>query len=110
MRPLPEGIYDIGPLDDLGYDPGSQDGFGQWVYPLNPRFTMGRSALLVHCDRNRTTSPGSAGCACPYTVDEMLRFVGWMSAKNRPSVFVMDHGLGFLKKQFPRTVIPSVKK
>jgi hypothetical protein len=108
MRPLPEGIYDIGLLDDLGYDPGSQDGFGQWVYPLNPRFKMSRSALLVHCDRNRTTSPGSAGCACPYNIDAMLQFVGWMSAKNRPAMFVMDHGLGFLEKLSPGFVAPNI--
>lgn len=99
MRPLPEGIYNIGKLDDIGYDPGSSDGFGRWVFPLNPQAKIARSALLVHADRNRATSPGSAGCLCPYTPEEMLKFVTWMSAKPRPMCLVMDHGLGFLKQE-----------
>lgn len=99
MRPLPEGIYDIGKLDDIGYDPGSGDGFGQWVYPLEPRAAIKRSALLVHADRNRATSPGSAGCACPYTPEDMQKFVKWMSAKAKPQFFAMDHGLGFIQTQ-----------
>jgi hypothetical protein len=109
MRPLPEGIYDIGALDDIGYDPGASDGFGQWVYPLNPRAAIKRSALLVHADRNRQTSPGSAGCCCPYTPEEMLKFVTWMSSKAKPKYFVMDHALGFLKQKQNFTA-PSIEK
>lgn len=99
MRPLPEGIYDLGAVDDLGYDPGASDGYGQWVYPLEPRAQIKRSLLRVHSDRNRATSPGSAGCATPYTVSQMFAFVGWTLQKNPPKYFVMDHGLGFLKEQ-----------
>jgi predicted chitinase len=98
MRPLPEGVYDFGKLDDLGYDPGSSDGFGQWVYPLIPRAAIKRSKLLIHADRNRRTSPGSAGCLCPYSLDTMFRFVKWMSAAAKPQFLVMDHELGFLAK------------
>jgi hypothetical protein len=99
MRPLPEGIYDLGAVDDVGYDPGASDGYGQWVYPLEPRAAIQRSLLRVHSDRNRSTSPGSAGCATPYTVSQMFAFVGWTKQKNPPKYFVMDHGLGFLNKE-----------
>jgi hypothetical protein len=99
MRPLPEGIYDLGAVDDIGYDPGASDGYGQWVYPLEPRAKIQRSLLRVHSDRNRSTSPGSAGCVTPYTVSQMFAFVGWTKQKNPPKYFVMDHGLGFLLEE-----------
>jgi GH24 family phage-related lysozyme (muramidase) len=109
MRPLPEGIYDIGVVDDLGYDPGASDGFGQWVYPLEPRAKIKRSLLRVHSDRNRSTSAGSAGCLCPYSVETMLKFVTWQRMKARPGYLVMDHGLGFLKQKQEFTA-PNITK
>lgn len=98
MRPCPEGVYDIGPVDDLGYDPGSSDGYGQWVVPLEPRSPIQRSLIRLHSDRNRYTSPGSAGCITPYDPNNMLRVVGWLRQKSDPKICFVDHGLGFLQK------------
>jgi hypothetical protein len=108
MRPCPEGVYDLGAVDDIGYDPGSSDGFGQWVIPLNPRAAIKRSALQIHSDRNRATSPGSAGCLCPYDVGNMQKVVAWCMAKARPTYCIVDHGTGFLKKE--GVSVPSLGK
>jgi hypothetical protein len=99
MRPCPEGAYDLGAVDDLGYDPGSSDGFGQYVIPLLPRASIQRSQLLVHADRNRSTSPGSAGCTCPFNPENMLKIIGWMRQHSAPKYLIVDHGLGFLKQE-----------
>ncbi|MGL6349155.1 MAG: hypothetical protein ACRC2U_04755, partial [Aeromonas sp.] len=101
---------DIGPVDDLGYDPGSGDGYGQWVYPLEPRAKIKRSLIRVHADRNRYTSPGSAGCVCPYSVETMVRFNAWMRSAAKPQFFVMDHGLGFLQSDQGFTAPDIAKK
>jgi hypothetical protein len=108
MRPCPEGVYDLGAIDDLGYDPGSSDGFGQYVIPLLPRAAIGRSALLIHADRNRSTSPGSAGCCCPFNPENMLKIIGWMRQKSAPKYLIVDHELGFLKEQ--GVAVPSLGK
>jgi hypothetical protein len=108
MRPCPEGIYDLGAIDDIGYDPGSGDGFGRYVIPLNPRAAIQRSALLLHADRNRGTSPGSAGCLCPYKPENMDKLVSWVRQKSGPKFLVVDHGLGFLKQE--GFVAPNVGK
>lgn len=100
MRPCPEGVYDLGAIDDLGYDPGSGDGFGQFVIPLIPRAKIKRSELLAHADRNRLTSPGSAGCTTPYSVEKMMVLIGWVRQKAGPKYLVVDHGLGFLAKEY----------
>jgi len=99
MRPCPEGVYDLGEIDDIGYDPGSGDGFGRYVIALNPRASIQRSALLIHADRNRATSPGSAGCLCPYLPENMDKVVSWVRQKSGPKYLVMDHGLGFLASE-----------
>jgi hypothetical protein len=76
MRPCPEGVYDLGKVDDLGYDPGSSDGFGQYVIPLLPRANIQRSELLAHADRNRSTSPGCFDIEDTF----VLTSEGWVSA------------------------------
>lgn len=108
MRPCPEGVYDIGAVDDLGYDPGSSDGYGQWVIAIEPRAKIQRSLLRLHSDRNRITSPGSAGCLVTYDEKNMGRVVAWCMAKAKPTYLIMDHGLGFLKEQGVK--IPSLGK
>jgi hypothetical protein len=108
MRPCPEGVYDLGVIDDIGYDPGSTDGFGQWTVPLNPRFRLQRSALLLHSDRNRATSPGSAGCLVTYFEKDMYILVKWLRAKSKPTYLLMDHGLGYLTKKGVK--VPVLKK
>jgi hypothetical protein len=98
MRPAPEGVYDIGAIDDLGYDPGASDGFGRYWVPIEQRNPPNnRSAFGFHEDRNRATSPGSAGCLCPYNAADMLKIVQWLRAKARPEFLVVDWGVGYLK-------------
>lgn len=97
MRIIPEGIYDIGAIDDLGYDPGSSDGFGRWFVPVVDRHrSNNRSAFGIHSDRNYAISPGSAGCPVVYTESDMFRVIGWLSAKARPKYLIVNLGLGFL--------------
>jgi hypothetical protein len=108
MRPCPEGVYDIGAVDDLGYDPGASDGYGQWVVPIEPRFPLQRSLLRLHSDRNGATSPGSAGCICPYFEKDMYILVKWLRAKSKPTYLIVDHGLGYLSKQGVK--VPVLKK
>jgi hypothetical protein len=106
MRPCPEGVYDLGSIDDIGYDDGS--GFGRYTVPLNPRASIKRSQLLLHADNNRGVSPGSAGCLCPYNPENMARVIGWLRQKAEPKYVVVDHGLGFLKQE--GATIPSLGK
>lgn len=108
MRPCPEGIYDLGAIDDIGYDPGSSDRFGQYTVPLNPRFPLQRSALLLHSDRNRVTSPGSAGCIVTYFEKDMYILIKWLRSKAKPTYLIMDHGLGYLKEKGVK--VPNLKK
>jgi hypothetical protein len=98
MRPCPEGVFNIGTIDDLGYDPGASDGLGQYVVPLLPQAAIKRSALLIHADRNRATAPGSAGCLTCYDSTNMFRIIGWLRQKAEPKIVIVDHGLGFLKQ------------
>jgi lysozyme len=98
MRPAPEGVWDIGKIDDLGYDPGSSDGFGRYFVPIVQRNAPNnRSAFGLHEDRNRVTSPGSAGCLSPYTIADMQKIITWLKAAAKPQYLVVDWGIGYLK-------------
>ncbi len=98
MRPAPEGVYDFGAISDLGYDPGSGDGFGRYFIPIVQRSAPNnRGEFGMHQDRNRATSPGSAGCVSPYNANDMLRIVGWFDAISKPKYLVVDWGFGYLK-------------
>lgn len=98
MRPAPEGIYDIGAIDDLGHDPGSSDGFGRYFVPIVQRSAPNnRSAFGLHEDRNRSTSPGSAGCLSPYNSSDMAKIISWLKSTAKPQYLVVDWGLGYLK-------------
>ena len=97
MRPAPEGIYDIDSIDDLGYDPGPRDGFGRYWVPITQRNPQNnRSAFGFHQDRNRATSPGSAGCLCPYNAADMQKLIAWLRAESKPQFLIVDWGLGYL--------------
>lgn len=98
MRPCPEGIYDFGAISDLGYDPGASDGFGRYFVPIVQRSAPNnRSAFGMHQDRNRATSPGSAGCLSPYSAADMAKIIKWLEAVSSPQYLVADWGLGYLK-------------
>jgi hypothetical protein len=98
-RPCPEGVYDIGKVDDLGYDPDDHDGFGRYVIFLEPRAPINRGDFRIHIDWNRNISPGSAGCLSPYEMAQILKVVGWCRSANPPTYLIVDHALGFLKEQ-----------
>jgi hypothetical protein len=77
MRPAPEGIWDISAIDDIGYDPGSSDGFGRYFVPIVQRSAPNnRGEFGLHQDRNRATSPG----CFPKDEVEILTKAGWVSA------------------------------
>jgi hypothetical protein len=98
MRPAPEGIWDIGAIDDIGYDPGSSDGFGRYFVPIVQRSAPNnRGEFGLHQDRNRATSPGSAGCVSPYNAADMLKIITWLQSAAKPQYLVVDWGLGYLK-------------
>lgn len=98
MRPAPEGVWDIGTIDDLGYDPGPNDGFGRYWVPIEQRNAPNsRGAFGFHQDRNRATSPGSAGCISPYTAVDMEKIITWLKSTAKPQYLVVDWGLGYLK-------------
>jgi hypothetical protein len=97
-RPAPEGIYDFGAIDDLGYDPGPSDGFGRYFVPIVQRNAPNnRGEFGHHEDRNRAISPGSAGCVCPYNAADMFKIITWLRASASPQYLVVDWGLGYLK-------------
>lgn len=98
MRPCPEGVYDVGAIDDIGYDPGASDGFGRYFVPIVQRSAPNnRSAFGLHQDRNRNTSPGSAGCLSPYTFEDISKVITWLRAAAKPQYLVVDWGVGYLK-------------
>jgi hypothetical protein len=98
MRPAPEGVWDIGAIDDLGYDPGPSDGFGRYFVPIVQRSAPNnRGDFGMHQDWNRAMSPGSAGCVSPYTTADMAKIITWLKAAAKPQYLVVDWGLGYLK-------------
>jgi hypothetical protein len=98
MQPCSEGLYDIGRIDDLGYDPDDHDGYGRYVIFIEPRASIPRGEFRIHVDWNRAICKGSAGCLCPYNYADILKILGWLKAKAAPKILVVDHGLGFLEK------------
>jgi hypothetical protein len=104
LRCLPEGIYNLGIVED-SRDEGAEswgEGIGRWAIALNVidnHAVNNRSAFYIHDDSNRDYSKGSAGCICPFKADGMQRIIGWLEAKTKPSQMVCDLGTGFLKER-----------
>ena len=99
LRPLPEGIYNVGPVE-RGWFGDTMGNIAVELVIQSSYAANDRSAIFIHEDANRSMgSPGSAGCICPYTAADMERVAGWLNSFNRPNFIVVDHGLGFLKQR-----------
>jgi hypothetical protein len=92
-RPCPEGLYRLtGPW--TGWY-GS--GIGAQCIQLEPvKRLNNRSQLLIHADANRSTNPGSLGCICPHTEDDMDRVADAM-VKRRVQYLVVHYGFSSLE-------------
>jgi hypothetical protein len=104
LRCLPEGIYDLGAVEDSRSEGLESwgEGLGRWAIALNviPSHAVNnRSAFYIHDDANRSYAKGSAGCICPFRLEDMNRIVAWMSAQAAPKQLVCDLGTGFLGKK-----------
>jgi len=101
MRPLPEAVYRLGPLEWAGgrgnYSASWGTGLGPTWIAIDPApgFEMRRSAFGFHLDANRVYAPGSAGCVVLPDMDALRAFVGWYSdGRGGPTELVVDWGLG----------------
>ena len=98
MRPIPEGVYNVGPLEFKG---GKFDWVGSWGPGLGDfwariSYAKGettRSAFGFHWDENRGSSPGSAGCVVFATKADVESFVVAMR-KYDPPQLIVDYGFG----------------
>jgi hypothetical protein len=97
MRPIPEGVYQIGVME---YAPGTWgDGLGARYAALDvlPQYRANnRAAIGLHLDANKAYSPGSAGCVVTATEKVLDRVVSWLDQKSQPDRLVVDYELGFL--------------
>lgn len=101
LEPIPQGRYVIGDIDWAGgknnYDVAhfhENDGIGPVFVPLIKHFTQidDRDAFGFHVDWNNRRSPGSAGCVCPTTMDDLKELVRLLRLYDPRDLFV-DWGL-----------------
>ncbi len=101
-EPIPQGRYGIGDIDWAGgsnnYNaahPMTGNGLGPVWVPLTGKQADDRSAFGLHGDWNWIAeghSPGSAGCVCPSTLDDLKELVGLLRKYN-PRELVVYWGL-----------------
>jgi hypothetical protein len=97
LRCLPEGYYEVGPVEDAGAGQSWGEGLGRYVIELKPLSNVGgRSAFFIHVDANKSYSPGSAGCPCPFNDKDIFKVMGWLNQKAKPELLICDLGLGSL--------------
>lgn len=115
---LPEGIYDIGDVINLGS--WVEPGVGTLKIPIeycsSMRGVNNRGEFLFHTDQNESRYPGSMGCLVTYKSqgnpdtnnsgkDDMLDIVDWHRKYNLAGcALFMDHNLGYLKNKFGLTL------
>ncbi|MFM7390798.1 MAG: hypothetical protein ACKO34_09290 [Vampirovibrionales bacterium] len=85
--PVPEGVFSVG----AGVASG-EPGIGRLFFPVEG--TPGRSAIGVHLDANRSTSPGTAGCIGLLSEADLATFEQWMKADNHPKEIEVNYGSG----------------
>jgi len=97
MRPVPEGIYRIGPVE-RGWWGSAIGEIWIGIEPTKESQVHNRSAIGIHADYNRNVPgyEGSAGCVCTYDQSGIERIASWCEAKARPERLIVDYGLGFL--------------
>jgi hypothetical protein len=99
LRPIPEGVYGVGPVEDRGPGRSWGEGIGRyWIdLPAIPQYhANNRSAFGIHDDDNRSYSLGSAGCIVPPKTQDLYRILGWCNAANPPKYLAVDYGFGWL--------------
>ncbi|WP_293152888.1 MULTISPECIES: glycoside hydrolase family protein [unclassified Microcoleus] len=101
LEPIPQGRYVIGDIDWASgkdnYDVAhfhQNDGIGPVFVPLIKHFTQidDRDAFGFHVDWNERHSPGSAGCVCPTTMEDLKELVRLLRLYDPRDLFV-DWGL-----------------
>jgi len=102
LRCLPEGIYQLGAVEDSTTQGSASwgDALGRYwssIDAIGKSKVNSRGDFGIHLDNNASYSPGSAGCICPFDPKDILRYVQWMSAKAKPKLLHCNLGLGFLK-------------
>lgn len=95
LEPIPEGVYDLGPLEWAGR-PG--DYKTVWSGALGPVWVTIDPARAIgfHLDANAATAPGTAGCVGFPDMATLKRFVSWFTP-TPPTRLVVDWGLGTVK-------------
>ena len=97
MEPLGQGEYDVGGIHWAGepwsYEGEISRGLGFAAIHLVDSQTK-RSALEIHWDANRQTSPGTAGCIGLPTAAEMIQLLQYFKDEKRsPKKLVVAYGL-----------------
>lgn len=93
-RPIPEGIYRIGPVE-IAPSGTWGEGLGRIWIGLEPINRLNnRSALGIHLDSNIAHAPGSAGCIVTKNESDLMQIVEWVrSGANR---LIVDYGFGVI--------------
>lgn len=101
LRPIPENVYAVGPVEDAGEGSSWGPGLGRWWVDLTPKFhPNNRSAIGIHVDANAAIgSEGSAGCICPFNPNDINRIIGWLRQQSRPKELVVNWGMGYLREK-----------
>lgn len=99
LEPIPQGRYTIGDImwaggkDNYGINHYHEtDGIGPVFVPLIKTFPDDRDNFGFHLDNNRENSPGSAGCVCVGTMDELKKLVALLRRYDPRDLFV-DWGI-----------------
>ena len=99
LEPLPQGHYTIGDIQWAGGKDNytavhahSGNGLGPIFVPLIKNFIDDRDAFGFHMDWNRESAPGSAGCVCPGTLDDLQTLVALLRRYDPRDLFV-DWGI-----------------
>lgn len=95
-HPIPEGEYDLGPLDWAGkpgdYKPLFKDVQSpMWVSVYH------RRKIGFHNDGNRRFFPGSAGCPVFKTREDMIKFCVWWKLFGGFQKMYVDYRRGYVK-------------
>lgn len=97
LEPIPQGRYTIGDImwagarDDYSKDHAHPtNGIGPVFVPIIKTFRdpQPRDAFGFHLDRNKIGFPGSAGCVCPMTMDDLKELVRLLRLYDPRDLFV----------------------
>ena len=99
FEPIPQARYTIGDIDFAGGKDNYKDvhfhetnGIGPVWVPLIKTRPDDRDAFGFHVDWNRSSSPGSAGCVCVGTLDDLKKLVALLRLYDPRDLFV-DWGI-----------------